>query len=214
MPDKIVAPLLLCASPRPGNSLEAARLFARGFNQSADSSAAMVENSLDALRLADYRINPCIDCGACSKGKPCPFLKLDDSAELFEAFLHAPLIAISAPIYFYHIPAQLKALLDRCQQYYAWRGLGLGGLDVLPRREAYIILTAAREKGEQLFTGSLLTLKLALAPFNISLKTPLELRGLDAPDDLHKRQDYQEALLAYGAEAAASLSLNRPKPYA
>lgn len=203
-------PLLLCASPRRGNCLEAANLFAEGFNAAHGAVAKHSPPGADVVELAptclrDFRIEPCIDCGSCYKGKSCPFLDKDDSAELLESFLHAPMLAIVAPIYFYHLPAQLKALLDRCQQYYAWKELGVGGLDALPKRKAFIVLAGARQRGDQLFTGSLLTLKLALAPFNISLKAPLLLNGLDAPGDIGKRPDYFAALRAYGAETAQSI---------
>lgn len=210
MPIEPSPPLLLCASPRRGNCLEAASLFASGFN-AANSAMAQLSPKAGVMglapsRLSDFRIEPCTDCGSCYKGKSCPFLGKDDSARLLDAFLHAPLVALVAPIYFYHLPAQLKALLDRCQQYYAWKELGVGGLDKLPQREAFVILAGARERGEQLFTGSLLTLKLSLAPFNISLKAPLLLHGLDASGDLGKRSDYHAALHAYGAEAAQSMT--------
>lgn len=191
--------LLLCASPRDGNCLEAARLFALGFNANKPAGAADIK----ITRLCDYKILPCVACGSCDKGNPCPLLERDQSAPLLEALLGAPFIAIAAPVYFYALPARLKALLDRCQQYYAWKEHGFGGLDALPKRKAFVMLCAARERGEQLFKGSLYTLKFALAPFNIGLKAPLTLYGLDRPGDLKKRPDYYAALTGYGAQAAA-----------
>lgn len=196
------APLLLCASPRTGNSLEAARLFAAGFN--AAKAEAMPE--LKPSLLSAYRLLPCVDCGTCRQGKSCPLTERDDSAALLGAFVSAPLIAIAAPIYFYHIPAQLKALLDRCQQYYAWREKGFGGLEKLPRRKAFVMLSAAREQGSQTFNGALLSLKFALAPFNIDIKAPIMMRGLDDATDMAKRPDYHASLKAYGAQAAALLA--------
>lgn len=197
------APLLLCASPRRGNSLEAARLFASGFN-AARGNAPELEPTL----LGGYNILPCVDCGACKQGKGCPLAERDNSAALLGAFVSAPVIAIAAPIYFYHIPAQLKALLDRCQQYYSWREKSFGELEKLPKRKAFIMLSAAREQGEQLFNGALFTLKFALAPFNIELKAPLMMRGLDDATDMGKRPDYHAALKAYGAQAAALVNKN------
>lgn len=193
------APLLLCASPRPGNSLEAARMFAQGFNAAKDS--AMPELAPTLLR--DYSVLPCVACGACGLGKSCPFLERDESAPLFDAILKAPVLAIASPIYFYGLPAMLKALVDRCQQYYAWRENGTGGLEALPKRKAFVMLCAAREQGSQLFKGSLLSLKFALAPFNIELKAPLLMRGLDKAGDMAARPDYYSSIKSYGARAAA-----------
>lgn len=196
------APLLLCASPRKGNSLEASRLFARGFNAAQGEG----QPALEPVLLSDYKVLPCVDCGACGRGQSCPLLQRDDSARLLTAFMNAPFIAIASPIYFYHLPAQLKALLDRCQQYYAWREKGVGGLAALPQRKAFIMLCAARERGDQLFNGALFTLKFALAPFNLDIKAPLMLRGLDKATDIDKRPDCHSALKAYGAQAAALLN--------
>lgn len=194
----LYAPLLLCASPRRGNCLRAARLFAEGFNAARGDWP-----ELQPTMLSTCSVLPCMDCGACRKGQSCPLLERDDSAALLEAFVHAPFIAIAAPIYFYHLPAQLKALLDRCQQYYAWREKGVGGLEALPRRKAFVMLCAARERGEQIFTGALLTLKFALAPFNLEMQDPLTMRGLDRPGDLAERPDRQTAIKSLGTEAAA-----------
>ncbi len=54
-------PLLLCASPRKGNSLEAAHLFALGFN--AARAAGVPE--LQPTMLSTCNVLPCVDCGAC-----------------------------------------------------------------------------------------------------------------------------------------------------
>lgn len=194
-------PLLLCASPRSGNCLEAARLFAAGFNAQRPEGAP----ELKITMLRDYTVLPCIACGVCDTGRACPLLERDGSGPLLEAFLKAPFVAIAAPVYFYAISAQLKALLDRCQQYYAWREKGFGGLDALPERKAFIMLAAARERGEQLFNGPLFTLKFALAPFGLDIKAPQMLRGLDGPKDMDKRPDYHASLRRYGAEAAKIL---------
>lgn len=192
-------PLLLCASPRKGNCLEAARLFAEGF----DAARGARLPALQPAMLSTCNVLPCVDCGACGRGRSCPLLERDDSAALLSAFVNAPFIAVAAPIYFYHLPAQLKALLDRCQQYYAWREKGVGKLEALPRRRAFVMLSAARERGERLFSGALLTLKFALAPFNLEIQDPIVMRGLNRVGDLARRPDYRAAIKAYGAEAAA-----------
>lgn len=193
--------LLLCASPRNGNCLEAARLFALGFNAKKPEGAPDLQITL----LRDYKVLPCVACGTCDGGRPCPLLASDDSAPLLQALLKAPLVAIAAPVYFYALNAQLKALLDRCQQYYAWKERGFGGLDALPKRKLFIMLSAARERGEQLFNGPLFTLKFALAPLGLDPKAPLMLRGLDKADDMARRPDYHAALKSYGAQAAELL---------
>jgi multimeric flavodoxin WrbA len=189
---------MLAASPRDGNCLEAARLFCEGFNQAPDGAAS----PLRPILLRDYRVLPCLACGVCDlPGTACPQAGLDDSAELFGRFLGAPLLALAAPIFFCHLPSSLKALLDRCQFYYA---AGLRRELRCPPRRAFVLLAAARSRGEKLFSGSLLSLELALRPFNVTLADPLLLRGLDGPEDLARREDLRESVRCYGRLAAGS----------
>lgn len=220
-------PFILCASPRQGNSLQAARVFATGL-AAATGLAGLSElaQAVEPAQLPDYRVLPCIDCGACSNPEAvfppeedgsdenggrvgpwsvCPQSRLDRSAELFRQLTRARLVAISSPIYFYHLPAILKALLDRCQIYWQMREQGKAPA-IIPARKAHIILLAARKKGDKLFSGSLVTLKYALAPFGLELAEPLLLHGLDQPGDLSLRPELLRATRAYGEKAAAALA--------
>jgi hypothetical protein len=108
----------------------------------------------------------------------------DQAEELFAPLLAAPVVLFAAPIYFYHLPAQFKGLIDRSQRYYALREKGDPRVAALPRRPAHVVLAAGRPTGEKLFEGSLLTLKYFLHSFNRSLDGTLLFRGKDRPGDL------------------------------
>ena len=91
-----------------------------------------------------------------------------------------PVNVIVSPIHFYHLPARLKALLDRSQ--YSWH---------LPPQEKpgrdaklAVVLLAARRQGARLFEGALLTLRYVAAALGLTLLDPLTLYGLDAPNAL------------------------------
>jgi len=116
---------------------------------------------------------------------------------LFGPLLRAPLLLFASPIFFYHLPAQFKAFIDRGQSYYVRQERGDPILAGLPQRQAGVALVAGRRKGEHLFSGSLYTLKYFLRPFRIALAEPLLLPGLDAPDDLTRDPDAQARVLAY-----------------
>ena len=192
-------PLLLCASPRAGNSLAGAALFRAGFNRRA--AAPLLP---PALRLRDYPLAPCLGCEACARpDAACPQAAGDKSAELFRLLLAAPLLALASPVYFYHLPAQLKALLDRCQFHYR---RALREKNTAPPRPAFIMLIAARRKGRLLFQGSLLSLRLALGALNFRLEAPLLLRGLDGPEDLTAYPETQKSLELYGEAAWEKLT--------
>ena len=191
------APLVISASPRPGgNSDRAAALFAQGV---ARGGAARPGVTL----LRRYDVRPCQACYRCKhdqRGR-CFMGELDQSGALFQMLLDAPYLFLSAPIFFYHLPAQLKALVDRSQSYWLRKRSGDAELAALPERPAYICLVAGRMRGEKLFEGSLLTLKYFLGIFNFRLQDPLTLYGLDGAGDLASHHDQREALVALGAHA-------------
>jgi multimeric flavodoxin WrbA len=57
------------------------------------------------------KVGYCKDCGACSKGEPCPVE--DDMAKVLDLLLKADGIVVGSPVYFGSTTAQLKAVFDR-----------------------------------------------------------------------------------------------------
>ncbi len=195
-------PLILACSPRPGGNTDwAADLVAEAF-------------STRAVRLREHPVSACTGCGACAKaarrapsltpenGVPylgCPLSLRDASAPLIAGLLRTPFIFVAAPIFFYHLPAGFKALIDRLQPFWALREAGDARVAALPGRRAGVLLCAARPQGEKLFAGSLLTLRLALGLLKVDLPDPLLLRDLDAPGDLAGNPGALESVRAYAA---------------
>lgn len=246
--------MILAASPRKGNSLLAALEFCRGLDAARNATPARqgapaqeaqercAQERPAPVQLRHYRVLPCRDCGACERTAAqitpeefitdpaalCPLSNQDDSRPLLNALAAAPLVAFCSPIYFYHLPAQLKALLDRCQIFYraaenpalvpALNPLprsrplpcsnrdeqkkyrGAGGGDGQPR-PFFALLLGARPQGDKLFEGSLLSLKYALAPLGFAPQPPLLLYGLDRAADLSARPDVLETIREYGRQA-------------
>lgn len=130
-----------------------------------------------------------------------PCLSGDQCDAIFKRFLSAPFVVLTAPIYFYHLPAQLKALLDRSQLF--WQAK-LQGCEFVPQkpRNVWCVLLGARERGEKLFEGSLLTLKYALEPFGLTLRDPLTLHGLEQSEDLAASPEVRQKVIDYAARVA------------
>lgn len=224
--------LVLACSPRPGGNCDtAAKLFARVFSRTPEEEP---EGLLPHF-LRNHAVEPCIACGACERmaaflaGRGasvdaaslyhgpdrdngrflpygCPLTARDDSADLLHALATAPALCLVAPIYFYHLPARLKGLLDRTQTFWSLREAGVDAFAGQEPRVCHVILLGARPKGDQLFAGSLLTLKYALGGLHIRLAEPLLLHGLDEPDALANDAGACERVRAYAEEAAARFS--------
>lgn len=196
--------LILSCSPRRGGN--------------CDTAAELLRSPGEAppLFLRDYSLLPCTSCDFCrSQPRRCPLSAKDDSEKLFQAIFNTRKLVIVAPIYFYHLPAQLKALIDRSQAF--WReetsgdtpgkktGPGEAGTGktegegAAAPREAHAVLIGARPTGDKLFEGSILSLRYWMKALGFSLKNTLLLYGLDGPGELAAKPEKREAVLAFAA---------------
>ncbi|NDY56725.1 flavodoxin family protein [Desulfovibrio sulfodismutans] len=173
--------VVLCCSPRAGgNSDLAGQAVARGVLAAGGESRTYY--------LREHCVLPCVGCGACaaSPGHRCVLGDKDDAETLFAAMRYASAIVLASPIYFYHVPAGLKALIDRGQRFHAAvpPAAGAEGGDAADRPEVHVILVSGRKKGAKLFDGALLSLKYFFEPMGLALAEPTLLRGYDAAGDL------------------------------
>lgn len=226
--NKSYAVALACSPRVGGNSDTLAKSFAHGFNDGLKgldgqnhAGHANKLTRMDIVYLRDYAIKPCIACYACQpkEGKalslseqeepatlypPCPLQKThqDQSADLFHILLYAPALYISAPIFFYHLPAHLKAFMDRGQSYWLHRMAHDPLLCSLPQRPAWISLIAGRKKGEKLFEGSMVSLRFFLHIFNFAIQDSQHLLGYDEADAVQSDTKCMEMHHAQGMAAA------------
>ena len=103
MSKKIV---VLTGSPRRnGNSSAMAAAFAE--------AAAAKGHTVVRYDAASLRVAGCRACGTCgSTGKPCTFDD-DDFNRIAPDLLSADVLVFAMPVYWYTMPAQIKAVIDR-----------------------------------------------------------------------------------------------------
>ena len=184
--------LSLLGSPRAnGTTHTMTRLIAGGL-----SGGGPVEE----IALQEKHIRPCRGCQSCDAAPHvCPLARTDDAEAVFAAIAAADVVLWTSPVYFYGLPAQAKALVDRSQRIWA------GGEAGRPAGKGPLVLAAlaaARPRGEQLFTGSLLGLKYFFASFGARIADTRTLRGLACPEDLLSRPDLCADLERWGRDWA------------
>jgi multimeric flavodoxin WrbA len=97
--------LVIKSSPRIGSNSDK---LAESFIQGARSAG----NHVEKLELRSLQIEPCIACDKCwSTGKPC--ILNDDMDKVYQAIEANEAIVFAMPLYYYNIPAKLKAVIDR-----------------------------------------------------------------------------------------------------
>ena len=168
-------------SPRPGgNSDQAADFFARSLHGESH-----------ALRLRDHHVEPCTGCGVCAESGVCRMDGEDAAGDLFARLDEASGLVLTAPVYFYHLPSQAKAWIDRAQSRYLARQAGRAPGAVRP---AYVVLIAGRTRGEKLFDGILPTLRYFLDVLDFRVGGTALLRGIDEAGDFSRCSEAMQAV--------------------
>ena len=131
-------------------------------------------------------IKPCKEYYNCFQDGTCVIH--DEMDSIYPRLLAADVVILASPIFFYAMPAQLKALIDRCQATWARRHI----LKTMPesnRKGAFIAVGAT--KGEKLFDGLILTAKYFFDAIGVSYAEELLIRGVDQRGEI---KDHPAAL--------------------
>ncbi len=128
--------LIISGSPRKRTCTTLIHLIEEGLLEARDETGTPLAE-IHEFFLAEKTINPCLACGICSQTGTCVFLskpeayakvandkdrfKADDYPELIRLMEECDVLILVSPLYFAGPPAQLKALFDRCQPYWARR---------------------------------------------------------------------------------------------
>ncbi len=159
----------------------------------AGAAQAGAETATAPLR--DCSIAPCNGCGACALPPHACALAApgDDAEKIFSLIGSCQLLVVASPIYFYHIPAHFKALVDRGQRFYA-----RGRPETANVKPVIVLLAAGRKKGDRLFDGALLSLRWFFRAMGAEIVEQRVWRGLDSHEDLDARPDIALELQALG----------------
>jgi arsenate reductase (thioredoxin) len=109
------------------------------------------------LPVCKLKVQPCIELLACEKSGFCP-IEDEMAAQVYPLLRQADIVVAASPVFFYNVTAQLKALIDRCQAFWARKYLlKLKDPGAAVRRGFFLAVGASG--GKQLFDGLHLTAK-------------------------------------------------------
>lgn len=179
-------------SPRRGGNTE---LLLDAFLEGAGEGGAMGEK----IPVSELEISPCTECLECEAAGECVIA--DDMAGVYPKLLEADRIVVASPIFFYGLPAGLKALVDRCQALW-YRRKDRGG-EGEPERPGFALLVGAT-RGRKLFDGALLTIRYFLQAIPARLDGSLVYREIEEKGEILSRPEVLEEARQAGRAFAGS----------
>lgn len=130
-----MANILIISSGRPnGNTTQLADSFANG----AKDAGHQVETG----SLLQTKVEPCLGCNACKRGKPC--VQQDDFIGLVPKIHKADLLVLASPLYYWTISARTKAFIERLYSISVPDPAPpLGRYEKCPDKDCALLMTAA-----------------------------------------------------------------------
>jgi multimeric flavodoxin WrbA/protein-tyrosine-phosphatase len=127
-------------------------------------------------------IIPCKEYVVCEKKGYCP-IEDDVRDEIYPLLRQAEVVVLATPIFFYNMTAQLKAVVDRCQTFWA-RKYKLKLNDPGANLRRGFLLSVAATKGKNLFEGLNLTAQYFFDAIGAKFEGSLTYRGIEGPKDM------------------------------
>ncbi|MEK7398508.1 MAG: flavodoxin family protein [Candidatus Poribacteria bacterium] len=142
--------------------------------EGAESAGAEITK----LYARDLKMSGCIECGGCDKTGKC--VVKDDMQGVYPMLESADAIILSAPIFFYGVPSQAKAVIDRGQA--CWRKRMI--TKTKEQRKTYdsgkgYLIAVGATSGKTLFDGTILTAKYFYDALDMSYEGELLVRKVD-----------------------------------
>jgi multimeric flavodoxin WrbA len=130
------------------------------------------------IYLRDLKFSPCVECGGCIETGKC-VLK-DDMDSVYPHLVRSEIIVLSAPVFFYGLNALSKAMVDRCQCFWAKKYLLNKKLsEERGCRGRGLLLSAGGSKGKTNFDGILLTARYFFDALDMDFPHHLVYRSID-----------------------------------
>ena len=131
-----VKALGILGSPRRGGNSEV--LLDKAL-EGAKSSGLDTEKII----LNELKFSPCQECSGCAKEGKC--IINDDMQIIYKKLDQAQTIILATPIFFGSLPAQVKAMIDRCQCLWAAKYV-LAKKETKPAKRGLLILVSAANR--------------------------------------------------------------------
>ncbi|MGD8302125.1 MAG: NAD(P)H-dependent oxidoreductase [Desulfobacterales bacterium] len=163
------------------------------FMQAAEKLGAQTR----IVEVSRKNIIPCKELVVCEKKGYCP-IEDDVKSDIYPLVRQAEVVVLATPIFFFNMTAQLKAVVDRCQLFWA-RKYRFNLADPAHKTKRGFLLSVGASKGKSLFEGLQLSAKYFFDAIDARFAGSLTYREIEAPKDMARH-----ATVAADVEKAAA----------
>ncbi|MBW1914932.1 MAG: flavodoxin family protein [Deltaproteobacteria bacterium] len=167
------------------------------------AGAAASGSEVSRIYVRDLDISGCIECGGCDETGQCVIK--DAMQPVYPLLEESDIIFLSIPIFFYNLPAQTKALVDRTQSIWVKR-TKMKSKDKQAKYEGgkgYLIAVGAT-RGQNLFEGTELTVKYFYDALDMSYERGIFYRRMENKTAVKGHPTALQDAFDLGREAASS----------
>ena len=194
----------ISASPRVSSNSD---LLLRQALAGAESAGAQTEY----LRLADFKIAPCIECNSCYKTGTC--VVKDDYHIISAKMLDADRLIFATPIFFMTVCAQAKILIDRCQCLWAHKFvLKKPLISIAGRDRRAMVIAVGGSKSKKMFDSIRLTMKYFFDVLDMNYAASLFVNKVEDPGQIKKHPFAMKEAFRLGRQLAAADTPPPEKP--
>ncbi|MGD1992416.1 MAG: flavodoxin family protein [Anaerolineae bacterium] len=189
-----VRALGFAGSPRRGGNTE---IMLDRFLSGAAGAGAEVEK----LVVSDLNLRGCIGCDSCWEQDRCCLT--DDFERVNRLLIESDVVALASPLYFLHVPAQVKALVDRGQRQWARQFVRAEPLPPTAagrQRRRGVLLSAGGSPNPD-FCGIVQTVRAFFDVYNIDYWDDLLYKDVDAKGAIEEHATALQEAFDLGVEA-------------
>jgi len=149
----------------------------------------------------DLKMIGCIECGGCDKTGKC--VVKDEMQSVYPLLEFADVIILASPIFFYGVPSQAKAIIDRCQA--LWRKRML--TKTKEQRKTYdsgkgYIIAVGATSGKSLFDGTIMTTRYFYDALDMSYEGGMFVRKIDSKGAILEHPEILKEAYEFGVSVA------------
>ena len=190
--------LAIKSSPRAGGNTDM-------LIDEAAAGAREAGHEVVVLALRDHKFSGCTNCGGCARTGRCHVN--DAMQEIFPLLERAEHVILASPMFFMDVTWIAKAMIDRCQVFWARQYVLHTGSGRQKPGGNLIALLAGGTNFKTLFTAPTIVLRAWAASLDLKLHVGLTLRRIDQKGDILKHPDALARARELGRIVAA---LNTP----